>query len=90
MNSNNIYLRRKGDEYMGRAKEQLIEKEGHERECPECGDMVWVEWEEKPNLKCSGCEYEDDVKQCENCTNVFSKYSSDIICSLCEDRILEG
>ncbi len=68
---------------MGRAKDELIEKERKERECPECGATVWVEWRDSPNVSCGECGFEGDVKQCENCTNLISIHSDDIMCENC-------
>lgn len=68
---------------MGRYKDLLIEKEQHERNCPECGADVWVDWLENPNLVCSECGHEDTVKQCSNCTGLISSHSDEIVCDNC-------
>jgi RecJ-like exonuclease len=75
-------------DYMGMAKAQLMEKEEHERECPECSNTVWVNWNSTPNVKCSECDYEGTVKQCDNCLNLISKDSKDFLCGNCKEHMM--
>lgn len=68
---------------MGRAKELLIEREHHERNCPKCGNVVWVDWKNSPNVICKGCGFVGDVNQCENCQNLIPVSSDEIVCDDC-------
>lgn len=68
---------------MGQAKNLLIEKQEHERQCPECNDTVWVNWGESPSFHCESCEQDYNVVQCENCTNLIHSSDEAIVCDDC-------
>ena len=70
---------------MGMAKRRLEEKEEHERECPECGSTVWVNWGQSPNVHCDKCESDYYVVQCSNCPNIMHENPDREIdiCSTC-------
>lgn len=70
-------------------KDILIGKQEHERMCPECGEDVWIEWEESPNLKCSACGHVDTVKSCDNCGGIMPTSAETEVCNDCYARAME-
>ncbi len=73
---------------MDRTIQGLLDREQHERDCPNCGSNVWVLWNHEPNVKCDKCQFEGNVKQCETCTNLLPDISEHIMCDLClENRL---
>ena len=74
---------------MGRAKADMMEREEHERDCPNCYKAVWVNWGESPNVECEECGYTDTVVQCENCLNLISKDTEAIVCDDCIEMAMK-
>lgn len=67
-------------------KDILIEKQEREKNCPECGSIVWMNWEESPNFHCEKCEYKTDMELCTDCGNLKESDSELVICDDCWER----
>lgn len=70
-------------------KDKLIEKEERERICPECGNAVWMNWDESPNFHCTKCNYKTDMTECPICGGIMEKDSDLGVCNSCWEQKME-
>ena len=64
-----------------------MNREKHEKMCPECGETVWMFWDESPNLKCASCGIEGDYEQCCHCESLVPKWRD--YCHACQTQMME-